>query len=413
MSSAGQDARYKWFILALAGLTNAVVVAAPSMGFSVLLPEISRDLNLSLVQAGLVWGIAALPIIVVGLAGGVLGDRFGPKRILTIACVLVGLTGALRGLATNYASLLALVFLFGCLGPFITINNIKNAGIWFSSQELGLASGVLAMGMALGFLIGSLISATLLSPWLGGWQNVFIFYGAIAVAFSIPWSLTRPAPRALPVAGEELAQKSLRQSIFDLAKLKNMWLLGFGVLAISGSIQGVLGYMPLYLRNIGWSATSADGAQATFHLVSMLCVVPLALWSDRLGSRKKVLMAAALLTIAGFALLSMPGGTSVWIAVILAGLVRDGFMAIFLAMIIETKGVGPAYAGTATGFSLIFIGIGNLIAPPLGNSFAEIAAGAPFLFWAGLTALGLVCISLTTEPKPALESARVAELSGD
>ena len=39
-------------------------------------------------------------------------------------------------------------------------------------------------------------------------------------------------------------------------------------------------------------------------------------------------------------------------------------------------------------------GLGNFIAPPLGNSLAVLSPGAPFILWAGLTVLGMVCLSL-------------------
>jgi MFS family permease len=120
----------------------------------------------------------------------------------------------------------------------------------------------------------------------------------------------------------------------------------------------------------------------------MIAVIPLALWSDRLGSRKKVLMVAALMTIIGVGLLSVADGLMVWVAVILTGLVRDGFMAIFMTMVIETEGIGAAYAGTAIGLVMSFLGIGSLIAPPLGNSLADITAGLPFLFWMMMAVVG-------------------------
>jgi MFS family permease len=93
---------YRWYILILAALTNTLASAAPGMCLPVLFKEISKDLNLSLVQVGLIWGISALPGIVTSLAGGAVGDRFGPKRILTAGCLLVGLVGGLRGLANNF-----------------------------------------------------------------------------------------------------------------------------------------------------------------------------------------------------------------------------------------------------------------------------------------------------------------------
>ena len=47
-------------ILVLGSLTGAFATAAQSMCMPVLFDEIARDLNLNLVQIGLVWGIGAL-----------------------------------------------------------------------------------------------------------------------------------------------------------------------------------------------------------------------------------------------------------------------------------------------------------------------------------------------------------------
>jgi cyanate permease len=267
------------------------------------------------------------------------------------------------------------------------------------------------MGMALGFLLGSLISATYLSPLLSGWRNVLYLYGGMAVATSIPWFFSRTFVSPQPAGGQTGPQVSIIQSIAHVSKVAKLWLLGLAILGVSGCVQGVLGYLPLYLRGQGWPDASADGALAAFHTVSMIFVVPIALWSDKLGSRKKILIPAAMMALAGVSLLSVVNGSAVWGAVVLAGLVRDGFMAVFITMIIETEGVGPAYAGTATGFVLIFSGLGNLIAPALGNSLAAVTPATPFVFWAGLTAAGLVCLSLAKESRPVLPVPMVTQAS--
>jgi cyanate permease len=239
-----------------------------------------------------------------------------------------------------------------------------------------------------------MLSATLISPWLGGWRNVFFLYAAISALFGLPWYLSRTAPRSQPAAEEKAARKSFWTGIKSLSRIRDLWLLGFAVLGVSGSVQGLLGYLPLYLRGIGWQVASADGALAAFHVISMAFVLPVAMWSDRNGSRTKFLLGSAALNVIGLVMLSQPGLVSPWIAVLVSGMVRDAFMAIFLAMVIETKGVSPADSGIAIGFVMIFLGIGNLAAPPLGNNLASISPGAPFLFWAALAFLGLGCITL-------------------
>jgi cyanate permease len=221
------------------------------------------------------------------------------------------------------------------------------------------------------------------------------FYGALAVLFTIPWFFMPPEPQAARREASPAAQVPIGQAIRQVARLKNAWLLGFTLLGFGGCIQASLGYLPLYLRGQGWTGVLADSALSSFHLTSMIFVLPIVLWSDRLQARKKLLMGMGLMAVAGVGALSVTQGWVAWAAIILAGMVRDGFMALFMATIIETEGVGPALAGTATGFAMIFSMLGSVLAPPLGNSFAELAPGLPFLFWAALAALGVMSLSFT------------------
>ncbi|MFN8381545.1 MAG: MFS transporter [Anaerolineales bacterium] len=387
---AEQNNKYKWYILTLSVLTNMFVTAIPSMGMSVLSKEISEDLHLNLVQVGIVWGVGSLPAILTSLLGGAVGDKLGPKRVLIVGSLLGGLLGASRGLALNFSSLTVIVILLGALIPFVSINSIKTVGQWFPAHQLGLANGLISMGMALGFLLGSLFSATVLSPLLGGWRNVLISYGIIGALLSIPWFFTRALS---PQHTMTKQPNSMRVSILHVLGIKNIWLLGFTLFGIGSCIQGVLGYLPIYLRGIGWKAIQADGALSAFHTISMVFVLPVAIWSDRLSSRKRLLLIAALMVMFGTGLLSFASGGWIWLAVLMAGFVRDAFMAIFMTMVIEMDGIGPTFAGTATGLTMAISGLGNFIAPPLGNSLAVISPSAPFILWTGLTVLGIVCLS--------------------
>lgn len=384
-----KDQHYKWYILTLTVLTSMIVVAIPQMGVSVLAKEISDSLGLSLVQVGVIWGVGALPGILTSLLGGMIGDKIGPKRVLAVGAFLGGLLGLARGFAQDFAALAVLTVLLGAVLPMVLMNSIKVLGLWFPPHQLGMANGMQAMSMAMGFMLGSLFSATTLSPLLGGWRNVLIVYGVAGALLGIPWLFTRISPRERESAGRSF---SVLQSLKHVAGLKNIWLLGFALFGISGAIQGALGYLPLYLRNLGWQPLQADGVLTAFHTVSMLFVLPISLWSDRLGSRKRLLLVASLMIASGFALLSFVRGGIIWAAVMLSGSVRDAFMAMFMTKVIETDGVGPVYAGTATGFAIAIANIGNLLAPPLGNSLAAWSPSAPFAFWSGLSFLGFLCL---------------------
>jgi MFS family permease len=393
---------YRSSLLVLSMLTNTVTVAISSMCMPVLFSEISKDLNFSLVEVGLLWGISALPGVLTFLVGGAFGDRFGPRRVLIVACILSGVTGALRGAADGFGSMLVAMCLYGLVSPAVNMNTLKACGVAFPRRQLGLASGVLSVGMALGFLSASMFSATWLSPWLGGWRNVLFLYGAVSVAFAIPWCFVRitPAQEEDRATAAPAQQASFRQAFSRVARIPAVWWFGLIILGFGGCIQGILGFLPLYLRGQGWAGPAADGALAAFHTVSLVCAIPIALGSDRLGSRTKVLAACGLMIALGGGLLSFVSGSWVWVAVCIAGMTRDGFMAVFMAAIIETEGVGPVFAGTAIGLVMVFSGLGSLLAPPIGNSLADVGQGLPFVFWSALTLVGFAGLLAMRAWKP-------------
>ena len=395
----GSKTNYRWLILSLGVLTNTLVMAVQSMCMPVLFKAISADLSLNLVQVGMVWGIVALPGIATSLFGGAAADRFGPKRVLVVGCFLTGLAGALRGLANDFPSLLGAMFLFGMISTFIPMVVLKACGLWFPRQQMGLASGVLSIGMAAGFLIGSLISATLLAPLLGGWRNVLFFYGILAMLMSIPWLFTRPAPAFSNQSKTELKPVSMKQSMAIVARLRNVWLFGLVFFGINGCVQGAIGYLPLYLNGLGWSETAAASASAVFYTTSLIFTLPIALWSDRLGSRRKVSLAAGLLITSGIGLLAIVQGGWIWAAVFIAGMAGDGFMAVTLTSVMETEGVGNTFAGAALGLVMVFSRLGILIAPSMGNSLAGISASLPFLLWSIMGGVGLVGLVIMQEER--------------
>jgi MFS family permease len=312
------------------------------------------------------------------------------KRTLTILCFLTGLSVALVGLSGSFFSLAATMFLFGLLSINIPVNVHKAAGIWFPGQQLGLANGIVAMGMGLGFTLGSMISATVLSPLLGGWRNVLFLYGAISVGVSILWLLSRSGPGQEGSSASSVSTVSFRQALSRVVGIRDVWLLGFGVLGQMACIMGVLGYLSLYLQDIGWTAASADGALSAANAAATIAAIPIAFLSDKLGSRKIVILGAILLSAIGTGLLSVAGGVLIWVLAIMSLITRDGFMAVLVTMLTETRGVGAVYAGTAMGLAMTLSRLGGFISPPLGNSLASPAnPGLPFILWAAFGLLAL------------------------
>ena len=396
MTANAQSESYKWVVLTLATFTFTFVVAIPQMSLPVMFDEISADLDLNLVQVGWIWGLGSVMGIVVGLIGGPVGDRFGPRRTLAVACLLIGVAGAARGLSNGFAMLAMTMLITGFALWLIPMNVHKTCGIWFPKAQLGMANGVVSVGMALGFLSGSLLAATVFSPLWGGWRNVLFVYGAIAVLFGIFWWFS--AENTWDENRRINQTITYRKAIMQVMRLRNLWAICIATAGVSGCVNGLLGFLPLYLRDLGWEPAAADGTLASFHAASMLFAIPIALLSDRIGSRRGVLITAMLMIGIGTGLLGIAGGSFIWLAVLLAGITRDGFMATSMTAIIEVKGVGPRFAGSAAGMAMSAMGASNVLAPPLGNWLAKFGAGLPFMFWASLVFLGIVAYLCLAQP---------------
>jgi cyanate permease len=395
--SSGPNSR--WYVLTLSALTFTFTVATQQICMSVLFKEVSEELGLSLVQMGVVWGIPGLSGLLIVFIGGLLSDRYGARRVIGIACLVAGVAGALRGIAGDFTSLVLFTFFMGLAVWVIPSSVFKTNAAWFAGRPLVVANGAASAGMGLGFTVGSLISATILSPLLGGWQNVLFLYGGISVIIGFLWFFTVKESDVLGSA-ISISGAPLRQSISRVFPIKALWLIGLTLLGYAGCIQGVIGYLPTYLRNIGWTVAGADGTLAAFNAVSTLGAIPLALLASRLGLRKPVLFPVLVVTILGVALLPLVDGAMVCVLMILMGVARDGFMAICLTMSTETEGIGVVYAATAMGLAQTVNNVGSLASPPLGNSLADPsnpASPLPFFLWAAFGLLALVAFVFVKE----------------
>jgi cyanate permease len=378
---------YRWVMLALCALTPMLVVTMPHLSLPPLFATISQDLNLSLVEIGVIWGMGALPSTFFALIGGTLGDRFGTRRTLVMACLLSGVLGLLRSFAIDFNTLLISAVLFGFAQAIIPVVVFKVARDWFPTEQLGMASGVISAGFAGGLMLGPLISTSVILPALGGWRQVLVFYGVIAVLVAILWLIFHPPGRSS--SAERTPRQSLSQNLRHVVRLRNVWVLGIGGLGISACFAGFTGYLPTYLKAIGWGEIDADRALAAFFATSLTAVIPLSILSDRFHWRRGFLIVAALILSTGISSLTFVEGALIVLVVAATGFVFDACMAILNASVLEVDGVGHVYAGTALGFATMIRNLGITLSPPVGNSLAAFGLNIPFLFWGGM---GLVSV---------------------
>ena len=376
------DSPYRWVILAMVTLSGFLVMGFPTTGLSALFSEIADSLELDLVQIGVIWGVGSAMGIFTALVGGSLIDQFGTRRTLVALCLATGIFGASRGIAFDFWSLFAASFFFGMVQPILPMNFVKLNREWFRSGQLGFASGVMSAGFATGLMLGARLSATVLSPLLGGWRAVLIFLGVCAIGLAILWAIVHP-----PVERRRGARPEIRKLIHNyryVARFRELWVIAMAVFGVLGVMRGLGGYVPTYLREIGWDGANADTAMTVFFFCSLIGVVPISHLSDRLGNRRIVMAFGTSMMTIGCALMYFVGDSfwGVMLAMAIGGFCFDSFMALKGASTTEVEGLELALVGSALGFVGMLQNIGSSFVPPLGNTLSTISLNLPFLLWA-------------------------------
>ncbi len=382
---------YRWYILAVTMLTYAFITGAARLCMPVLFKQISDDLGLDVVQLGMIWGMDPLAGIFIGLPGGLLADRFGVRRTIAVVCILAGIFGALRGISVNFISMAVLMFLFGLMAAATPSIIPKVTAEWFGGKRLGLANGLLNISWGIGAMAATMFSATTLSPLLGSWRWVLLFFGAPCVVMGFLWLTTRE-PDASQLPRTIAVKVPFKQALSKVARMKEVWLIGLVTTFLWGASMGLIGYLPYYLRDIGWTATRADSVITVFSGVNSIGVIPMVLLSDKIGSRKIIMFISVFSVMVTLALIPLANDTWIWVLVIACAFLRSGGSALFNVIIFEIEGVGSTYGGTATGLANTISMVGAFLAPPIGNSLAKIDPGYPFFFWAALAAMSLPLI---------------------
>ncbi|MEM8862345.1 MAG: MFS transporter [Chloroflexota bacterium] len=380
---------FRWPILILCALTIVVVYTVPTLMVPVLFAEIAADLDLNVVQLGVVWGSVSLSSMIIGLIGGALSDRFGAKPSIILVCVLIGIFGSLRGLTSSYGALVGSMLLYGFVAPALP-PMLHKTGAFLFAERKGISTITISTGFALSLFLGSRYTATWLSPAIGGWRNVLYLFGGLAVVFAVFWTFVPKRAFAAPTAQNDAFFSAIFKAVRQVLQVREVWYIGIASLAYWAAIRGFVGYTPIYLRGLGWDAVTADNTISLFFLGSLIFAIPSTYLSERFGQRHLLLVVATGLAGLGIGLLGTGDATLIVLGSILAGALFDSYMANHQAALLDLEGIS-VFTGSALGLMVMFREIGGFFSPPLGSLLVEIDPGMPFYLWG---AFGLIAAAV-------------------
>jgi MFS transporter, DHA2 family, multidrug resistance protein len=368
----------KWW--ALAPLVLAVLtVGLDATILSVALPTLGRSLDASTSQ--LQWFVAAYTLVFAAalVPAGMLGDRYGRKKMLVLSLVVFGAASIACALAPSAEAFIAARAALGLGGAILFPMVLGLLPVLFDATERPRAIAAMTTAAMLGFPIGPLLGGWMLSKF--DWSWVFLINVPVVVLAVVAVVVLLPESRS-----------SVRHRI-DLVGV----VVSAGALALL--IYGIIG-----AGGRGW----ADGAALAETAAGLAGLVAFVLWERRVAAPLVDLRlfrssafswGAALSSAVSFAMFGLlfavplyfqvargagAQGSGIRLLPLIAGMLVGGA---FADRIVARAGA-PAVA--AVGFALLAAGLA--LGAATGVASGDAWAGA----WIALSGLGLGLVLPTT-----------------
>jgi MFS transporter, DHA2 family, multidrug resistance protein len=187
----------RWWALGAVSL-SVLAVGLDGTVLSVALPTLAVKLHAS--ESNLQWFSSAYLLVLAAamLPAGLLGDRYGRKKVMLISLALFGLGSAACAASTSSAGFIAARVLLGCAGAGVIVMALSALTVLFSERERPRAIGVWSAANFLALPIGPILGGWLLSHVWWGWvflMNIpVVVIGLIATAALVPESRASHRP---------------------------------------------------------------------------------------------------------------------------------------------------------------------------------------------------------------------------
>ncbi len=148
---------------------------------SIAAPEMMKDLGLTTTDIGLLGTVFSWTYALMQLPSGWLIDRFGAKRVYSIAVAWWSVATFLTGLCNKMSTLITTRVLLGVGEAPCFPTSAKLTSIWFPKKERGLATGIWDSSSKWGPALAPPVLAALMIAF--GWRSLFYVTGAIGILF--------------------------------------------------------------------------------------------------------------------------------------------------------------------------------------------------------------------------------------
>ena len=344
------------------------------------------DLGIGYTQLGLLIGFYLLPGTVIAYPSGLLGQRFGDKRVAILGMTLMVIGGLLTASSHNYAIFLVGRLIGGSGAVLLNVLLTKMATDWFVGRELATALALLVSSWPTGIGI-----ALIVLPPVAAAASAVTALVLTAVAAAIVLMLIAAIYR-VPATAHNAPPPKI-QSGFGMS------LREFGLVSLAGVIWALFNVGYIILISFGPSlliaqGISAKGAGIATSLASWTIIPTIALGGmlvDRLG-HATVLMIASFAVLA-LSLMLMPSTSSFALIAFMGAI---GGLPCGAMLVLPAEVLSPESRSPGMGMFYTWYYVGMALLTPLAGFVRDLTGdpGAPLTFAGSLEITAIVVLLL-------------------
>lgn len=366
-----------WLVLAAVLLASVAAVMAQFAAPPVM-PLLMDAFGIDLAQAGSLMSVFSITGLVLALPAGLILQRFGSiaTGVTAMAAVIAG--SVLGATTTDFAVLLASRAVQGLGVGLIGVAAPAVVAAAFPPERRGTPMGIWAMWVPIGGIVMYALSPALAEAF--GWQAGWWLSAAVAAIALVVYAVVLRLARTVAAPGDEHPLADLRLGLSG----RDIWLL-VGAFALFGMASAAVNtFLPTFLAEERGMDLALAGSMAGLVLVGAAGGSVLAgVVSDRIGSRRKVIVASALAISVLFLVPFNAGGVLLPVGLfalgILSGAIPSGIFSSVPEVVPEPRLAGAGMAAIMLGQNAGFV-VGPLL----------FAAMLPALGWSAVGTMAMV-----------------------
>ena len=402
---------YGWVVAACAFVVLFLTYGV-QYSFGVFVPAMVDDLGWQRASLGGAFSLYSVMYTSFSLVSGRLTDSLGPRRVIGLGGVLLGIGLAATSQMSSHWQLFfwyGIVAALGMSTAYIPCN--MTVVRWFHRKR-GLALGLASCGASCGILAVPLLASFIIDRF--DWRIGMLVLGMgllVVTNLAARFMVSAPAQMGLLPDGDSVPSSAPSHGLAATATAAlpawtlreatttlSFWLfvIAFAVALLTTTVPFV--HIAGFARDIGLSDLGGAMTVSIIGLFALIGSISLGPLSDRIGRKVAIVLALASQVVAFVLFLNADNTTVLYLGAAAFGFFYGGFASLFPALVGDL--FGPAHAGSIGGF--IFAGAGILGAwgPALAGYLRDVHGDYHLAFLACVLAAACALALFALLPQP-------------